>query len=402
MRTLFLTAVALGGSALLNPLAAQSGSTTSRDARVLPWVGCWTAVDGIAAQGRVCVIPAGERGLRIVSFADDGKSTESTLDLSGARTPIDASECTGWEQARLSKDADRILFDSELKCGDSPSQRRSTAFVITPTGYWLQVNGAGIAMIASAQIRLYAPAESYGGYPADIRAAVAPYVAQAEAARLSMIDRPVSATDLVELESMGVATPVIDLVVAASYPKSFVIDAQAGISNAQLAAGDEGRTSMSRSPFMMSNGFPMLSYYDMLMLENCMRFRSYNCGLFGSGIGYSTFGYSRYGYNDGFGPYYGGGYWPGTGGLPVTVRPTTPVPSDRPGNRGGGRAVSGQGYTAGTSSSTGTRSGTPRSGNSATTQSSGSSGASSSSGSSGSTGASAAPAPARTAQPRNP
>ena len=32
--------------------------------------------------------------------------------------------------------------------------------------------------------------------------------------------------DLVELDAMGVSAPVIDLVVAASYPKTFVIDAE--------------------------------------------------------------------------------------------------------------------------------------------------------------------------------
>jgi hypothetical protein len=404
MRTLFLTALALGGSALLNPLTAQDASAPSRGARVLPWVGCWTAVDGIASQERVCVLPSGARELRIVSVADDGKTTESALDLGGARTPVDANECTGWEQSRITKDGDRILVDAELKCGDSPPQRRMTAFVIMPSGHWLQVNGVGIATIASAKIRIYSPAESYAEYPAEIRAAIAPYVAEAEQARLRMLGRSVSATDLVELESMGVATPVIDLVVAASYPKSFVISAQAGIANAEVVSGNAGQYAMARSPFMMSNGFPMMTYYDMMMLEDCMRRGSFNCGLFGSAFGFSAFGASRfgYGYANGFGPYFGGGYWPGGVGLPVSVSPANPVPSDRPGNRGGGRAVRGQGYTAGSESLTGSRTASPRSDMGASTSASGSSGASSTAGSSGSTGSSSGSSGTRTAQPRVP
>lgn len=400
MRTLLLAAVALGGSALFTPLSAQ-------DVRGVPWVGCWNAADGLAAQSRVCVIPAGERDLRIVSIEADGKATESTLHLNGERTKVDAGECTGWEQARLTKDGDRILIDAQLKCGDSPPQRRSSAFVITPAGYWLQVNGAGIAMIASAQVRVYSPAESYAEFPVEFRAAVAPHVAEAEHARLTMLDRPVSAKDLVELESLGVATPVIDLVVAASYPKTFVIDAQGATANAQLAAG-EVDVNAFRNPFYMSNGFPMLSFYDLAMLENCMRFGMYSCRLNGRQFGYSMFGYQGFGYNGmyGYNGYNGfGGYWPGTG-LPVVVRPVNTAPSDRPGNAGGGRAVRGQGYTAGTSSTSGTRSASPRSGNSATTQSSGSSGSSSSgsssSGSSGSTGSSSGSSGTRTAQPRSP
>jgi hypothetical protein len=395
MRTVLLAAVALGGSALFTPMAAQ-------DARGIAWVGCWKASDGIAAQSRVCVIPTGEHDLRIVSIEADGKTTESTLQLNGERTPVDTDACTGWEQARLTKDGDRILIDAHLKCGDSPPRRRSSAFVITPAGYWLQVNGAGIAMIASAQIRVYSPAESYAEFPAEFRAAVAPHVAEAEHARLTMLDRPVSAKDLVELESLGVAAPVIDLVVAASYPKTFVIDAQGATANAQVAAGEVALNAF-RNPFYMSNGFPMLSYYDLAMLENCMRFGMYSCRLNGSQFGYSMFGYQGFGYNGmyGYNGYNGfGGYWPGTG-LPVVVRPVTPAPSDRPGNNGGGRAVRGQGYTAGSSSTSGERSASPRSGNSAPTQSSGSSG-SASSGSNGSTGSSSGSSGTRTAQPRTP
>ena len=400
MRTLLIAAVALGGSAFLAPVDAQNARASS--ARGLAWVGCWEAADGIQAQGRVCVIPEGARDLRIVSFDLQDKATESTLRLNGERTPVSAEGCSGWEQARLSADGERILVDAQLQCGDSPQQMIAEAFVITPTGFWLQVRGTGIAMVANARVRLYRAVDSYASFPADIRAALAPQVQEAEYARNAM--SLVSARDLAELESMGVAAPLIDLVVAASYPRSFVIDAEGAAAATRSTGGTVNTSSLNSNPFYWSNGFPMLSYYDLAMMENCMLFRMFSCGIGGGRYGYGDFGFGGFGgrYNGG----YNGGYGPGQG-IPVVVRPAG-ASSDIPGNRGGGRAVSGSGYTSGSAGSAGgsTRSASPRSDNAGTSQTSGSAGASSSSGSGGSGGSSSAGtsggSETRTAKPRTP
>ena len=402
MRTLLVLALALGGSALLSPVTAQN-------ARGLPWVGCWQAVDGIEAQGRVCVIPQRDRDLRIVSFDGVGKATESTLTLSGERTPVTSGGCTGWEQARLSADGDRLLIDAQIRCGDSPQKTISTAFVVTPSGYWLQVNGSGVSMIANARIRLYRPVESYAEFPAEIRVAVAPYVGEAEQARYAMLDRAVSAKDLVELEAMGVSAPVIDLIVAASYPETFAIDADGATSAAAPVAGGQSETRSSMSyPFYWSNGFPMLSFYDMAMLENCVRFGMFSCPLVRSRLGFGGLGFLGFGngfYGGGYGGYGGfggyGGYWPGAG-VPVVVRPADLPRRDMPGDGGGGRAVRGRGYTSG-SNDTGTRTASPRSGDAGTSQNAGSAGASTSPGSAGAgSAAGSGGAAPRTAKPRDP
>lgn len=403
MRTLLIAAAALGGSAFLAPVYAQNARASN--ARGLAWVGCWEAADGIQAQGRVCVIPEGARDLRIVSFDPQDRATESTLRLNGERTPVSAEGCSGWEQARLSADGERILVDAQLQCGDSPQQMIAEAFVITPTGFWLQVRGTGIAMVANARVRLYRAVDSYASFPADIRAALAPQVQEAEYARNAM--SLVSARDLAELESMGVAAPLIDLVVAASYPRSFVIDAEGAAAATRSTGGTVNTSSLNSNPFYWSNGFPMLSYYDLAMMENCMRFRMFSCGIGGGRYGYGDFGFGGFGgpYNGG----YNGGYGPGQG-IPVVVRPAG-ASSDIPGNRGGGRAVSGSGYTSGSAGSAGgsTRSASPRSGNAGTSQNSGSAGASSSSGSGGSGGSGGSSSAGtsggsetRTAKPRTP
>lgn len=406
MRTLLIAAIAFGSSAIGSPASAQQARTT--DGRGLAWVGCWQSADGIQAQGRVCVLPAGDRDLRIITLDADDKSTESTLHLDGVKRDVDADGCTGWELARLASDGDRIIVDAQIRCGDSPPQMRTTAFLITPAGYWLQVNGAGISTVANAQVRLFRAVESYAALPASIRAAVAPVAAEAEQARMRTMERAVSASDLVELDEMGVATRVIDLVVAASYPTSFVIDAQGAMSAAaNMSGGGSENRSYASFPFYYQNGFPMLSFYDLAMLDNCARFGLYSC----AGMGYASFGYNRYGYGYGAGLGSWGGYWPGYGGygyggIPVVVRPVTPAPNDPSGGNGRGRAVRGQGYSSG-SSETGTRVAAPRSGGNTTGNSSAGSASSSAGGSGGSAGSassggSAASSGARTAKPRSP
>jgi hypothetical protein len=266
-------------------------------------------------------------------------------------------------------------------------------------------------MVANARIRLYRPVESYEEVPADIRAAVGAYASDAESARAAMSYRAVSAGDLIELESMGVSTPVLDLIVAASYPQSFVIDAEGATSSTFGAEGvATADRSLTNSPFYF-NGFPLMSAYDMERLRNCSRMGRISCSCSGSKPGYSSLGYSSvgdqgcglgyYGANGYYGAYPGGGYRGGYGGgygIPVVIRPVVSERTDA--YPGRGRAVKGQGYSAG-GGETRTRVATPRSGNSgSTTRSDGSSG--SSTGSSSGERGSSSPSTERTAKPRKP
>lgn len=375
---------------------AAPGSAGAQDAThpAAPWVGCWEAVDGLSA-GRTCIAPTGADAMTLYDVAPDGKVTQSTIRLDGARTPVSAEGCTGWEQARLSKDGERVLIDAEVTCDDVPQQKRSSAFVITPAGFWVQVHATGIAVVGNPRIRAFRPVASYEGLPAEVRAAVVPNAAMGELARVAMEERTVSAKDLLELESLGVAASVIDLVVAAGYPKSFTIDAQG---MAPTAVTQVAGVAPRRADLYMANGFPMFSAYDQMLFERCMLFSAFSgCDLRWM-YGYSPF--SRFG-----GSYFGGwGYgWPGWG-LPVVVRPTQPAPSD-PDNSTRGRAVAGRGYTnEGTTTRTASpRTETQRSGGSANASAGGySSGGSSAGASSAGSSGSSSGGSARTAKPRNP
>lgn len=384
---------------ILNVLALVAVSSlavpaaSAQSATGIEFVGCWST-PGAESGARLCVVPETGPALRFVTIASDGSTTESALRLDGERTAITASGCEGWEQARPSRDRERIVVDAQITCGGGVAQKRLTVLSITPAGYFLQTTGTGISMIANTQLQLFAPVVSYLDIPSALRESMVRVMPEAEARRLALRDAEVSARDLLELESMGVVGSIIDVVVAASYPSHFVIDASGGVAGTmeqgRVANGRRGMSS-PLAGYGVMGGFPMLSMYDWEMMRACAYFGGFNCGYGFSALNYGRFGYGNGYYGFGFG--YPGGFWPGA--YPVVVRPVaTQPPSSTPGSVGGGRAVRGRGYTQNGSDG---MTATPR----ASTGSSSGSG-SSSAGSSSAGASSGASSGGRTAKPRDP
>lgn len=359
----------------------------------LQFAGCWSGADGVgAATARTCVIPEDGR-FRVVAIVDGAVKSESSLRMDGTKVDVATDGCTGWEQARLTDDGERLLVSSEIACTGQPTQKRETAWAITPAGLLMQASGTGLAMIANAGLRAFQPVESYADIPADTRTALLPYVEAAERARLRVRYNAVSVRDLAEFERLGVAAPLVDLMVAVSYPKSFVVDLAGQVASApSLGAPREAQSAAPVSAYGYFDpglwGYPMMSAYDWQRLAYCMRFATASCSAYAYG-GIGPFGYYNYGAYPGWGF---GGYT-----IPVVVRPV--APSDPASGGAGGRAVRGRGYTqtgAGDGSTAQPRNaGTSNSGGNAAAR--GSSGGSAGSGG----GASSAPAP-RTAKPRDP
>lgn len=390
MRMQHITTAALLSLMLTAPVAAQEQPAG------LPFAGCWAPADGFSALNRICLTPTGASMLEFTTIAADGKVTESILSLDGRRVAVKTEECEGWEEGRLTADGERIIVNAEITCGREPKQVRMTAFTITPSGYLLQATGTGFAMVANTQVRVFGPVESYADIPPATRELLMPYLASAERARLAVRDNAVSAKDLVEFDRLGVAPSLIDLMVAASYPKSFVIDGVGAVAGAGQIQGNAVERQMSNQ-FLFMNGYPMLSMYDWQMLYECRR-TGFSCP---TGVyGYSAYGYGGYSGRYGLGGGWGGngGYIPGYG-IPVVVRPVTTQPSGT--GSSGGRAVRGRGYTQTGSGSDGSTA-TPRSsaGSSNGGSSVQSSGGSSSAGSS--AGSSSSGSSERTAKPRSP
>lgn len=383
MRILMLVAMAAAGS-----LAAPAASAQSVPG--IEFVGCW-ATPSSANGARLCVLPASGPSLRFVTIASDGSQSESSLRLDGGRTAISANGCTGWEQARPSADRERLVVDAEITCGTGVAQKRTTVFSITPLGYFLQTTGTGIAMVANTQVQLFLPIASYLDIPSALRDPMVRVMPDAEIRRLQIRGNAVSARDLVELDAMDVAGSMIDVVVAASYPQSFVIDGTGGVANTEKGSVASGRRPMSSpiSGYGVMGGIPMLSMYDWEQMRACAYFGGYTCGYGLSALDYGRFGYGNGYYGFGYGyP----GYWPSSG--PVVVRPVQP-PSETPGSVGGGRAVRGRGYTQNGGDG---MPAAPRTTTSAPSSSTGSS----SSGSSSAGASSGASSGGRTAKPRDP
>ncbi|MFM8910238.1 MAG: hypothetical protein ACKOH8_06655, partial [Gemmatimonadota bacterium] len=322
MRSLSL--VLLGGLTLMAaPLFAQ------REAgRALAFVGCWEDAEAGTA-GMTCVLPQEGPALTLITVPLTGTRTESVLRLDGTKVEITADGCTGWERARVSRDGERIVMDSEIACNGPPRQQRAGAFVISATGDWLQVQGGGVASIATTQARRLRPVVGLQVIPSDLRQRIAPFLAEAEATRSTIAGRRVSAQDLIELDDLGTADPIVDLIVAASYPESFAIvgggrDRQTRRSELGVVTGGGGG----------GGGIPRYSMLpptaaDWALWNSCMMMWGirdpWACG------GRAPFAY--YGlhapvYNGfGFGYWgspFGGGFWPGYVGGPVVVQPIGP------------------------------------------------------------------------------
>ncbi|MFM8910061.1 MAG: hypothetical protein ACKOH8_05725, partial [Gemmatimonadota bacterium] len=166
----------------------------------LPWVGCWEAADLAAAEGLTCVIPETGAGLRIVALAGSGTRTETVLRLDGAKVPLVAEGCTGWQRARVTPAGDRVLLDGETTCERTPRLQTAGAFVIMAGGDWVQAQGGGVTSVVTSQVRRFRPVSNTLTIPADLRSQVGPYLAEAEQARARVQGLPVSARDLLELE----------------------------------------------------------------------------------------------------------------------------------------------------------------------------------------------------------
>lgn len=406
MRTILRNGLVL--AAVIAAPAVLPAQASSRSHPGIAWVGCWEPIDGLPGSRTTCVAPEGSSALRITAIGTGGSLTESTLQLDGVRHEIEQNDCRGWESARVSKDGDRILIESEIACASLPKQRRAGAFVITPNGDWLHIEGAGISRVNASGVRRFRHTSSYLTVPMQLRDAVTPWLVAAEEARYASMDASLSAKDLIELEEAEVPVPIIDVLVASAHPQAFSLEATSVARRPAYAgtavASENGRTAM---PYYASfGGWPWVGMYDpFLMFGNCGwgfdAFCNARFGMWGSPFGFNGFG----AWGSGWGGGWGGGW--GWGGIPVTVVPIgRPSPYDpSPSNNAGGRNVRGRGYTQGGDNTSGTAtprntggnasSGNSNSGGGSMGGAGGSSaGAGSSSGSSGST--------PRTAKPRNP
>ena len=361
--TFFFALILSAGSAFAQPGAPAARTLGGGleeppvDPRFAGWLGCWRLNDDLSGTGaRMCITPEKD-GVRLQTVVGTNKGIDEHVIPDGVSRPITDPECKGNELAEWSKDGARIFRTTNVTCGKEPARTIKTVAFLAPGPAWVYVQHViGDSAAASVRVQRYRRAVNQNladGSRAPQPDASAAARATVEQTRWSVEDvieasdkLPVAAIQaaltelhhgfdlnkktLIALDEGGVNDSVIDLMVALTYPKKFIVE----------------RTGGGSAPMGISTGSgwfdPFLSAEYASPLMNCYTpygygYRSYY-SMCGPGAYYGSFGYNYYGYGYPSYPYYPGGGWVPIGVTPPIVGPpVTPQPE--------GRAVNGHGYT---------------------------------------------------------
>lgn len=230
------------------------------DPRWTPWLGCWSPQEDADAgtppsQRRA---PDEGRDVRVCVRADpdgDGVVVDTTVGArivltqtivaSATRRALAEPECEGWQQDEWSASGRGLYSRAELTCGREP--RRTVAGLAWNTGdAWLDIQMIDTAGRRNLRIRRYARVEDPGvaaaprggsrplgtSRPAltidEVRDASGRLPsALVEAALIETGSRfRLNGREMLALDRAGVPDRVLDLMVALSYPKHFVVERQ--------------------------------------------------------------------------------------------------------------------------------------------------------------------------------
>lgn len=365
------------------PLQAQE-----RDARWLPFVGCWEAVGAEAEIGLLCFTQA-DGGVDLTNYVNGEPVSTEFLAADGRQRPVTAEGCDGWESVEFSEDGRRAFTRTEFTCAEGDTRTGTGVMAFTAPNFWVDVRALEITGEEVSWVQEYRlvgvdrlAEEGLEDPAAGLAAAVRPARMAASApidlddvleASGRMDDRAVEtwvvahgdefdldADELIRMADAGVSDRVIDAVVAVSHPDRFVVEAGAQAERVEGQRGPE--------------------HYRGYMGFNPWAGPAYGWGY---GYDYGFFPYSRFGYSPwGYSPW---GYSP--------YRPTTVIINRRP-STSGGRVYRDRGYRPGPGATSTGRSAMPRSGSSPS-MSRGSAGSGSVAPSRGSTGRRATPRKAK-------
>jgi hypothetical protein len=340
--TTFVTAALLliGSAAFAQQ---QTSAATFTDARWQPWVGCWqlrderVRDDGMfardpvasatsparrersASDTRVCVTPAGG-GVSLSTLVDNQKVLEDTIVADGASYPMRDADCRGSKRSEWSKNGRRVFTTAEISCNDQAPRKVSGLTMMLAGPTWVDIQVIDIQGRKNIRVRKFYSRDAKptrvgdAWSVADVKEASAKLMPEAVQAALVELGTGfnVKGKQLAELADAGVATSVIDLMIALSYPKHFVV---------------EHSVSSGAAPYSFSGGD---DYGDFLggawpWIADAAFWPAY----------YSPFAYRYWGHYDPF-------YVPNSGY--VVVEPPHGN-SEQPVASGTGRVVDGRGYT---------------------------------------------------------
>lgn len=353
-----LLALTLTASSAFAQQPAAPAATAQVDARFSAWLGCWRLDDDLAGTGaRMCITPE-KGGVRLQTVAGSQKGIDELVIPDGAAHPITDTDCKGTERAEWSKDGARIFRTTDVTCGkEAPRTIRSVAF-LAGGPQWINVQMmSGTAANAAVRVQRYRraanqqladgskapqpdPAAMLRSDPnaitwsvEDVIEASGKMPAEVVQAALAEVHQPfgLNKRELVALADGGVNSQVIDLMIALTYPKKFVVERRGGGSTPSGVLTGSGWFDPLMTGSMMSTS--MLDCYTPFGYG----YRSYYSYACGSLMGYDYYGYNRYTPYGAYGGY--GGYgWVDIGSNPQVGGGTITEP------QGEGRAIKGVGY----------------------------------------------------------
>jgi hypothetical protein len=324
--------------------AQQTAPAAPADARWQPWVGCWQLLDesvrgqdevsadatGTRARARrsntstrVCVAPTAT-GVTLTTMVGSERALEETIVADGVSHAVADAECRGTKRSEWSQAAPRLYTSADISCGDQAPRKISSLSMMTPGPTWTDIQVIDIEGRANIRIRRF---ERAAGQPQARSGGRSPFVGETswtvddvkeasaklarEAVQGALVELGtgfnLKGKQLLDMQQAGVSDTVIDLMIALSYPKRFVVE-RAG----------------SAAPPPSGFGYGISDEYDGMwpFYLDSMFWSSY----------YSPFAYRYWGQYD---PY----YFPGSGYVVLPPSSAGPVAS------GEGRVVDGRGYT---------------------------------------------------------
>lgn len=340
--------------------ATPAAATAQTDARFAHWLGCWRLEDDLVGTGaRVCIVPDDQNGVKLQTLVGAQRGADEAIVADGVARPIADPECRGTDRAEWSGDGLRVFRYTDVTCAKDPARKVFSVAFLTRGPAWVNVQLVEGGPSKSVRVQRYrraidqtladgskAPmpsARMLAGAPpmdgtdwnvGDVIEASAKLPADAVQAAITEDRGPyeLNKKNLVAMNEANVPEPVIDLMIALTYPQRFVVQRAGGSSYAPSGISMGGGW---YDPFMSP-----LAFTSMLDCSSVygMGYRSYynSCGSMYSpyGYGYNSFGYNGY-YNN-FNPVYStyGGGW-------IALDPNTVSPTQG----AEGRVVNGRGYT---------------------------------------------------------
>ena len=251
--TFLLASLLVTGSAYAQSTAQAPAVTT--DPRFASWLGCWRLDDDLAGTGaRMCITPE-KNGVRLQTVVGANKGIDELVIPDAQARPIQDAECNGTEQSEWSKDGARIFRTTTVTCGTEAARTIKTVAFLAPGPSWVNVQHvSGEAANTSVRVQRYRRAANQklaDGSTAqqpdasaamrttqeqtrwsveDVIEASTRVPAEAIQAALTEVHHPfdLNKRTLLALDEGGVSESVIDLMVALTYPKRFVVERRGG------------------------------------------------------------------------------------------------------------------------------------------------------------------------------